>query len=72
MGFGHEKLDVYRAVSEGMLFARNRANTKRQKATPIPIPTPTPIGTGRSKRIANHWLQATAEAAPEPHVELIK
>jgi hypothetical protein len=25
-----------------MQLARNRANTERQKSTPIPIPTPTP------------------------------
>ena len=39
MAFGHEKLD---SASEGMLFARNRANTERKKSPPIPIPTPTP------------------------------
>jgi hypothetical protein len=39
MAFGHEKLD---SASEGMLFARNRANTEWKKSTPIPIPTPTP------------------------------
>ena len=27
---------------------------------------PMPMGTG-NERIANHWLQATAKAAPEPH-----
>jgi hypothetical protein len=42
MAFGHEKLDVYRAASEGMQFARNRANIARKKSIPIPTPTPTP------------------------------
>ena len=37
MAFGHEKRN---SASEGMLFARNRANTERKKSTPIPIPTP--------------------------------
>jgi hypothetical protein len=36
MAFGHEKLD---SASEGMQFARNRANTERQRSTPIPTPT---------------------------------
>jgi hypothetical protein len=39
MAFGHEKLD---SASVGMPFMRHRANTERQKSTPIPIPTPTP------------------------------
>jgi len=43
MAFGHEKLD---SANEGMLFARNRANTERQKSTPIPTPTPKEAMTG--------------------------
>ena len=35
MAFGHEKLD---SASEGMLFARNWANTEWKKSTPIPTP----------------------------------
>jgi len=52
MGFGHEK--------------RIRGNTQWE-SIPIPMPTPTRMGTG-NERIANHWFQATAEAAREPHV----
>jgi hypothetical protein len=52
MAFGHEKLDVYRAASEGMLFARNRANTERKKSTPIPIPTPKEAMTGNRQPLA--------------------
>ncbi len=47
-------------------FVRIKHNTRRG-SIPIPIPTPTPRGT-KSRRIANHWLQATAKAAPEPQV----
>jgi Arc/MetJ family transcription regulator len=47
---------------------RTRGNTQGESIPiPIPIPTPTPMGIG-IERIPNHWLQVTAEAAPEPHV----
>jgi hypothetical protein len=57
MAFGHEKLD---SASEGMLFAKNRANTERKKSTAIPIPTPTP----KKAMIGNRQPPAGGDGIP--------
>ena len=79
MGFGHEKLDVYRAAieyvgrayrfCEGLKGHRNAKGQllRASQAIPSPIPTPTPRGT-KIRRIANHCLEATLDSAPEPIV----
>jgi len=68
VGFGHEKLDVYRAAIEYVGWAyrfceglKGHRNAKDQllsasQAIPMPIPTPTPTMNGR---IANHSPEAT-------------
>ena len=54
---------------EAARFVRSK-HTTQWGSIPIPIPTPTPTPGGtKSRRIANHWLQATAKTAPEPHVQ---
>jgi len=59
MGFGHEKLDMYRACRLGLPIMKTRRSTQ-QGSIPIPIPTPME---NMNRRIANHGLEATPKGA---------
>jgi hypothetical protein len=63
MGFGHEKLDMYRACRLGLPIMKTRRSTQ-QGSIPIPIPTPME---NMNRRIANHGLEATPKGAPQAH-----